>query len=110
MSQVQNICNVYRTNPLLQGVRTQNDLQAIDVYCTFAQNMDYGPIPTDERINQRPCGCPYGYGFLDTAYNFSSGPDYMDLGQALNYKALVMKGAPQGQFNGYPNRQSNNKQ
>lgn len=106
MSQQANICNVYKTNPLLQGVRTKSDLQAIDVYCNFAQNMDYGPIPTNDRVHQRPCGCPFGYAYLDNAYQFSSGPDFMDLQQAMNYKALQMGGQPAGMFNGYAGRPS----
>lgn len=89
------LCNYYATNPLLQGTRTEADLKAIDVYCNFAQSRNYGPIPKIfppyERVQQRPCACPFGYGYLDTAYQFSSGPDMINLNQELNYQALQQK-------------------
>ena len=81
-----NICSVYATNPLLKGWRTKADLEAINVYCNFAQNMPYGPIPDAERINQRPCNCPFGYGYSDNAYNFSAGPGSINLNQSANYR------------------------
>lgn len=95
MSVPQNVlCNYYATSPLLQGTRTDADLQAIDVYCNFAQSRNYGPIPQlDDKMKwasgkQRPCFCPFGYGYLDTAYQFSSGPQMINLNQVRNFEAL----------------------
>lgn len=85
------LCNYYRTSDLLKGTRTAADLAAIDVYCNFAQSRPYGPIPRvypGDRVMQRPCACPFGYGYLDTAYQFSSGPNFMDLNQSQNYMML----------------------
>lgn len=86
------LCGYYATQPLLQGTRTASDLAAIDVYCNFAQSRPYGPIPQIsppyQNVPQRPCACPFGYGYLDTAYQFSSGPNMINLNQALNYQAL----------------------
>lgn len=93
------LCGYYQNSDLLKGTRTEADLKAIDVYCNFAQNMNYGPIPrVYDRTVQRPCACPFGYGFLDTAYQFSSGPNFMDLNQAQNYDMLQRR-AP---LNFYP--------
>lgn len=53
------------------------------VYCKFAQKQPYGPNPkispiyTQFNRNQRPCVCPAGYGYNDTAYLFSAGPSAM---------------------------------
>lgn len=83
-----NICDVYATQPLLKGIRTQYDLDAIKLYCANAQRMDYGPSSAGVSKVQ-PCTCPYGYAQgLNQAYAFSSGPQFMDLGQALNYQTI----------------------
>jgi hypothetical protein len=102
------LCGYYANQPLLQGTRTAADLAAIDVYCNFAQSRPYGPIPQImapySNVPQRPCACPAGYGFLDTAYQFSAGPNMINLNQALNYQAINGK-TPCGQqspLNWYP--------
>jgi hypothetical protein len=96
-----NICSVYRNSPLLKGVRTEADLQAIDKYCNYAVNFNYGPNPTSVRVDQPVCNCPFGYGYNQNAYNFQSGPSMINLNQSLNYsKQQAMKqgfrGVPQG--------------
>lgn len=77
--------NVYRTNPLLQGVRTQADLDSIDRYGAYALNFKYGPNPTNERVPQMASNCPFGYGYNSNAYNFQSGPNFINLNQVQNY-------------------------
>lgn len=96
------LCGYYKSEPLLQGARSPNDLAALQVYCDFAQSRQYGPIPQlapqFQRVYQRPCACPFGYGYLDTAYQFSAGPKMINLNQALNYKSLQS----QSPLNFYP--------
>jgi hypothetical protein len=84
---MQAICNSYQS-PLLKGTRTPADEAAIRVYCNFAQSRPYGPNPTiaqqfsDFNRRQRPCVCPAGYGYNNTAYLFSAGPmNFADQGQ-----------------------------
>lgn len=79
-------CSCYQTNPLLKGTRTQADLDAINLYCTYAQNFNYGPNPTRDVVQQPPCNCPFGYGYNSDAYQFQSGPNFINLGQSLNYQ------------------------
>jgi hypothetical protein len=96
-----NQCGVYKFNPLLKGSRTQADLDAIDTYCNYAMNFNYGPNPTNERVNQPACNCPFGYGYNGTAYNFQSGPEFINLNQSLNFqKQQQMKGGFRGNPNG----------
>lgn len=79
---MQAICNSYES-PLLKGTRTQADEAAFRVYCTHAQKQQYGPNPQiasiyqDYHRRQRPCVCPAGYAFNNTAYLFSAGPNGM---------------------------------
>lgn len=97
-----NLCQVYATNPLLKNARTLADLQAISVYCPFAQSRPYGPNPPAERVVESVgCSCPYGYGFNSNAYNFSAGPSFINLNQSLNMQKLngqapLFRGAPVG--------------
>jgi hypothetical protein len=96
------LCNVYANNVLLKGARSPADLQAIAVYCPFAQSRPYGPNPPAERVMESAgCSCPYGYGFNSNAYNFSAGPSYINLNQSLNMQKLngqvpLFRGAPVG--------------
>ena len=84
-----NLCSVYATNPLLKGVRTEADLQQIQTFCNFAQNMDYGPMATSSSGEaSRPCMCPYGYGYLSNAYQFSAGPKMINYQQSLNAQRM----------------------
>jgi hypothetical protein len=91
--------NVYRTNPLLKGVRTQADLDAIDRYGAYALNFNYGPNPTKDRVEQTACNCPFGYGYNSNAYDFQSGPNFINLNQAQNYQ---MQQQEQRSFKGSP--------
>jgi hypothetical protein len=98
-----NICNVYQTNPLLKGVRTKADLDAISLYCNNAMNFNYGPNPTRDVVQQPVCNCPFGYGYNATAYDFQSGPNFINLNQAQNYqKQQQMKSS----FRGVPSGNS----
>ncbi len=81
-----NVCSVYQNSPLLKGVRTKADLDAIALYCNNAMNFNYGPNPTNDVVQQPACNCPFGYGYNRNAYDFQSGPDRINLGQALNYQ------------------------
>ena len=94
-----NVCSVYRDNLLLQGSRTLADLNAIDVYCKHAMNFNYGPNPEAPPVQQQVCNCPFGYGLNKDAYNFQSGPNFINLGQSLNFQAQQMA---KGGFNGVP--------
>ena len=83
------ICSVYANNPLLKGVRTQADLQQINTFCNFAQDQDYGPMATSSSGEaDRPCVCPYGYGYLRNAYQFSAGPKKINYQQGVNFNHL----------------------
>lgn len=93
------ICSVYRNNRLLSGVRTAADLQAIDTYCTYAMNFNYGPNPTNERVPQAVSNCPFGYGYNSDAYKFQAGPNFINLGQSLNYQKQQQQ---LSQFRGVP--------
>jgi len=99
-----NSCDSYKTNPLLKGTRTDQDLKDIDTYCSYAMNFNYGPNPTNERVAQPVCNCPFGYGYNSTAYNFQSGPNFINLNQSLNY---AQQQAMKGGFRGNPNGPSN---
>ena len=88
---MQSICNSYES-PLLKGTRTPADEAAIRVYCNFAQSRPYGPNPTIDPIysgynrQQRPCVCPAGYGYNNTAYLFSAGPQAIAQNGVLDLK------------------------
>jgi len=91
--------NCYLTNPLLKGVRTPADLQAISLYGKYAQTFNYGPNPTRDTVQQPACNCPFGYGYNSNAYDFQSGPNFINLGQSQNYqKQQQMK----QNFKGFP--------
>lgn len=94
-----NVCGVYENNPLLKGVRTQFDLDQIKTYCNYAMNFNYGPNPTNERVAQPACNCPFGYGYNGSAYNFQSGPQFINLNQAQNYQ---MQNNMKSGFKGVP--------
>jgi hypothetical protein len=97
------ICSVYKNNKLLAGVRTAADLQSIDTYCTYAMNFNYGPNPTNEKVYQQACNCPFGYGYNSDAYKFQAGPNFINLGQSLNYQKQQQE---QSQFRGVPSGQN----
>lgn len=85
MSDATNICSVYQNNPLLKGTRTKADLDAIQTYCTNAVNFRYGPNPDADRVPQAACNCPFGYGYNASAYNFQSGPSFINFNQSQNF-------------------------
>jgi hypothetical protein len=97
------ICSVYKNNKLLTGVRTKADLQSIDVYCNHAMNFNYGPNPTNERINYPASNCSFGYGYNSDAYKFQAGPNFINLGQSLNFQKQQQE---QSQFRGFPGSQN----
>lgn len=97
-----NVCGVYRSNPLVAGVRTEADLKAIETYCNYAMNFDYGPNPTNERVAQPACNCPFGYGYNQNAYNFQSGPQMINLNQSLNFQKQQSLKPGSGGFRGVP--------
>ena len=106
MSNNNNVCNVYQSSPLLKGVRTEADLKAIQTYCNYAMNFNYGPNPTNERVDQPACNCPFGYGYNQNAYNFQSGPQMINLNQSLNYQKQQnmksgFKGVPSSSYGRY---------
>jgi hypothetical protein len=99
------ICGVYENDRLLKNTRTRADLDAIKTYCTNAMNFRYGPNPDTERVPQQTCNCPFGYGYNYNAYNFQSGPSFINLNQSLNYqKQQQLKDAFRGVPGGNGNR------
>jgi hypothetical protein len=97
------ICSVYKNNKLLTGVRTNADLIAIDTYCNHAMNFNYGPNPTSDRVVYPATNFPFGYVYNSDAYKFQSGPNFINLGQSLNFQKQQQE---QSQFRGVPAQQN----
>lgn len=68
--------NIYATNPLLQGVRTDYDLKMLEIYGNAALNKQYGPTPEGSRPAQ-PLSIKNAYMSLGNGYTFQGG-SYMD--------------------------------
>jgi hypothetical protein len=75
-------CNIYATNPMLSGVKSDYDLMMNQKYCVAAQMQPYGPNfsksqnPTNNKI------CPFKP--LSNAYQFTGAPTPVDRKPAYN--------------------------
>jgi hypothetical protein len=76
-------CNIYATNPMLSGVKTDYDLMMNQKYCVAAQMQPYGPNfapaitnPPNNKI------CPFKP--LSNAYQFSGAPSAVNRKPAYN--------------------------
>ena len=79
-----NYCNLYSTVPALRGARSERDLKDIALYCSYAQNVDTGPMGNIPSKPETVCYCPYGFRTLNNAYVMSAGPFNMSLGIGNN--------------------------
>lgn len=89
-----NYCDLYSTVPALKGARSERDLKDIALYCSYAQNVETGPMGNTLSKPENICKCPYGFRTLSNAYVMSSGPFNMSLGignSPLNFEYYAEK-------------------
>ena len=67
-----NQCNLYATNPMLAGVKSDYDLKMNQLYCNYAQSQPYGPNFSKTQSVYNKKACPFIP--LSSAYEFNGAP------------------------------------